>query len=250
MLPLFSFVLFSYRRRTMSRPWTYVTQREAQKIDEELFSDYQYSVDQLMELAGLGVASAVLKCYPRDDLPSRNVLVCCGPGNNGGDGLVAARHLKLFGYNSSVYYPKRSEKQLFKNLVVQCENFRIDFVNDLPENPDEINRNFDLVIDSLFGFGFKGDARPPFSAALDTLKRVKIPICSVDVPSGWDIEAGDEEGLKPDSLVSIASPKLCARSFRGRYHYLAARSIPPEIKSKYGLNLPQYPGSEQCVKLE
>ena len=89
-------LLLSYRRRTMSRYWTYVTQREAQKIDEELFSDYQYSVDQLMELAGLGVASVVLKCFPRDALPSRNVLVCCAPGNNGGDGLVAARHLKLF----------------------------------------------------------------------------------------------------------------------------------------------------------
>jgi len=62
-----------------------------------LFSDYGFSVDQLMELAGLSVATAIAKSYPSvkgDNSPT--VLVCCGPGNNGGDGLVAARHLKLF----------------------------------------------------------------------------------------------------------------------------------------------------------
>lgn len=63
----------------------------------ELFDQYGFSVDQLMELAGLSVATAIAKEYPNQ---SGKVLVCCGPGNNGGDGLVAARHLKLF-----VYYP-------------------------------------------------------------------------------------------------------------------------------------------------
>ena len=73
----------------------YLTQDEAQKIDQELFNEYSFSVDQLMELAGLSVAVALTKAYPRG--PSHpNVLVCSGPGNNGGDGLVAARHLKMF----------------------------------------------------------------------------------------------------------------------------------------------------------
>jgi NAD(P)H-hydrate epimerase len=74
----------------------YLTQQEAYDIDQELFHDHKYSIDQLMELAGLSVASAIAKCYPLDQLKPEGVLVCCGPGNNGGDGLVAARHLKLF----------------------------------------------------------------------------------------------------------------------------------------------------------
>jgi NAD(P)H-hydrate epimerase len=49
-----------------------------------------------MELAGLSVATAIAKTYPPLNNESTSVLVCCGPGNNGGDGLVAARHLKLF----------------------------------------------------------------------------------------------------------------------------------------------------------
>ena len=75
-------------RRTMK----YLTQEEAQNIDQELFNEYSFSVDQLMELAGLSVAVALAKTYPSQ----REVLVFCGPGNNGGDGLVAARHLKMF----------------------------------------------------------------------------------------------------------------------------------------------------------
>lgn len=80
---------------TVGTTMKYLSQEEAQNIDLELFNEYSFSVDQLMELAGLSVAVALTKAYPRgQDHP--NVLVCSGPGNNGGDGLVAARHLKLF----------------------------------------------------------------------------------------------------------------------------------------------------------
>lgn len=77
----------------------FFSQDEATKIDEELFNDYQFSVDQLMELAGLSVATAVAKSFPLSSFPVSpdvEVLVVVGPGNNGGDGLVCARHLKLF----------------------------------------------------------------------------------------------------------------------------------------------------------
>ena len=60
-----------------------------------------FSVDQLMELAGLSCATAVATEYPRDHCP--RVLVIAGPGNNGGDGLVAARHLCHFGYDVKVW---------------------------------------------------------------------------------------------------------------------------------------------------
>lgn len=67
---------------------------EAAALDPELFSDYKFSVDQLMELAGLACASAIARVYPVDRFQS--VLIACGSGNNGGDGFVCARHLSLF----------------------------------------------------------------------------------------------------------------------------------------------------------
>lgn len=77
------------------RGMKYLNQTEAQNIDQELFNEYAFSVDQLMELAGLSVAVALAKTYPKQE-GSVKILICSGPGNNGGDGLVAARHLKMF----------------------------------------------------------------------------------------------------------------------------------------------------------
>lgn len=63
-----------------------------------------FSLDQLMELAGLACAQTVAKVYSKDKYS--RVLVCCGPGNQGGDGFVAARHLGMFGYKPTIYMPK------------------------------------------------------------------------------------------------------------------------------------------------
>ena len=203
-----------------------------------------------MELAGLSVASAITKEYPAGPM-----LVICGPGNNGGDGLVAARHLKHFGYSPTVLYPKRGKADLFTNLVVQCGQLDIEFLPEIP-SAAEIDSNFQLVIDAVFGFSFKGwrggGKDTPFDAIVSTLHDVDIPIASVDIPTGWDVEKGppeDGRGVKPDMLISLTSPKLCAKQFTGAHHYLGGRFVPPQIIEKYNLNLPAYQGAEQCTKI-
>ncbi|XP_010213359.1 PREDICTED: NAD(P)H-hydrate epimerase-like, partial [Tinamus guttatus] len=109
-------------------------QAEAQAIDQELFNEYKFSVDQLMELAGLSCATAIAKAYPPDSFTTSRptVLVVCGPGNNGGDGLVCARHLKMFGYEPTVHYPKRPNKPLFEGLTTQCQKMGISFLAEFP----------------------------------------------------------------------------------------------------------------------
>jgi len=224
----------------------YLNQIEAQSIDQELFNEYKFSVDQLMELAGLSVATAVAKAYPVSS--SSKVLICCGPGNNGGDGLVAAKHLTMFGYSPSIIYPKRPNKELFNNLTTQCEKMDIKFLTEMPSSSD-VNGQFDVVVDAIFGFSFKGNVRAPFESLLEVLKDVQVPICAVDVPSGWDVENGNSAGLQPDSLVSLTAPKMCAKHFKGRFHYLGGRFVPNALAAKYGLNLPPYPGTDCCVLL-
>uniref|UniRef100_A0A0A1X2G8 NAD(P)H-hydrate epimerase n=1 Tax=Zeugodacus cucurbitae TaxID=28588 RepID=A0A0A1X2G8_ZEUCU len=108
-----------YTTRKYSATMKFLTQTEAIKIDEELFNEYKFSVDQLMELAGLSCAHAIAKCYPTECF--KRVLVCCGPGNNGGDGLVCARHLSLMKYEPTIYYPKKTAKPLYENLSHQCK---------------------------------------------------------------------------------------------------------------------------------
>lgn len=256
----------------------YLNQIEATNIDVELFTTYKYSVDQLMELAGLSCAHAIAKCYPILDR-SKRILVCCGPGNNGGDGLVAARHLAILGHCCDIYYPKRTDKELYQNLVVQCESFgeAIRVIENCP-SADAVTENgeYRLIVDALFGFSFRPPVRESFLPIMQILTDSTVPIAryaysffhiyiffqllmiyhsichSIDIPSGWDVENGpptEGKSISPELLVSLTAPKLCARHFTGKYHYLGGRFVPPTLQDKYKLNLIAYPGTETCVEI-
>jgi pyridoxal 5'-phosphate synthase / NAD(P)H-hydrate epimerase len=265
-----NFRYFSFQKRG---------QKAAQELDEDLMGPLGFSIDQLMELAGLSVASAVATEYSTSSFP--RVLILAGPGNNGGDGLVAARHLHHFGYTVSCCYPKRTDKQLYRNLVTQCTSLGIPFLDVEEVLAQPLSLQTDIVLDSLFGFSFKGTPRAPFDGLIKAMagninngggsvgycgsgdaggdnsktknegidNRKRPVIVAVDIPSGWDVEQGDvaQSGLSPDMLVSLTSPKNCARFFLGAYHYLGGRFVPPQIVEKYSLKLPAYPGVSQCV---
>lgn len=216
-------------------------------LDEELMGErWGFSSDQLMELAGLSCACAIEKTYPKTKFP--RIIFVAGPGNNGGDGLVAARHLYHFGYNVSVYYPKRP-KGLSK-LVKQLESIPVEILERMP-SVEEMDAKWDVLGDSIFGFSFAGDVRPPFDSILDDIRKIKIPIVSIDIPSGWDVNEGNTsgKGLLPHSLISLTAPKLCAKFYTGDLHWLGGRFVPKEAVEAYKLVLPDYPSSEQCVLL-
>ena len=82
-------------------------------------------------------------------------------------------------------------------------------------------------MDAIFGFSFSGPIRAPFDEALPLLINSKLPIISVDIPSGWDVEKGDDQntGFVPDVLVSLTAPKEGVRGFKGR-HFLGGRFVP------------------------
>lgn len=151
----------------------YLNQTEAINVDVELFNEYKFSVDQLMELAGLSCAHAIGKCFPAES--HRRVLVCCGPGNNGGDGLVCARHLALMGYKPTIYYPKPTPKPLYENLAYQCQRMDICSITDCP-SVQSAAESYDLIVDALFGFSFKPPVRPDFVPVVELLQQTKLPI--------------------------------------------------------------------------
>lgn len=231
----------------------------AGQLDQELMSTGAFSIDQLMELAGLSVAQVVSKQYPRKEGKDR-VLMLVGPGNNGGDGLVASRHLKLWGYDPVLYYPKKSTKnELYKRLLTQLHDLDIAEVESFDEIKDLVlGANPVLVIvDALFGFSFKPPIRAPFDEVVNYLSQNhgKIaPIVSVDIPSGWDVDEGPvSTDIRATVLVSLTAPKPCASHFvdEGGIHYLGGRFINPKIAKKYGIEdiVDKYQGSDLIVKL-
>jgi NAD(P)H-hydrate epimerase len=216
----------------------YLNAVDAAALDAELMSEPGFSLEQLMELAGLAVAEAVYEVVPSESAESKpRILLICGPGNNGGDGLVAARHLVFFGFDCVVLYPKRSSKKHFVNLVKQCEDVGITFVDEFPPEG-----NFDAIVDAIFGFSFKGAPREPFKTALEKMQDIQtsrnIPVISVDVPSGWNVDEGDvaETGFLPQVLVSLTTPKESSRGFTGR-HFVGGRFLPPKLAEKYDVKV-------------
>ncbi|CUM62519.1 uncharacterized protein PRCAT00000070001 [Priceomyces carsonii] len=238
--------------------------KAASLLDQELMSTGGFSIDQLMELAGLSVAQAIYREYPPKEVANNKVLFLIGPGNNGGDGLVAARHLKLWGYYEPIlYYPKRSTKnQLYKNLLTQLRDLEIQEINDFDSLKDLLipskgANQTKLIVDALFGFSFKPPLRPPFDSLISFISENHDdipPIVSVDIPSGWDVDEGPVAAdIKSTMLISLTAPKPCARFFdkEKKTHYLGGRFINQKIAKKYDIEdlIKSYKGDDLITKL-
>lgn len=221
--------------------------KNAAELDKELMSSGAFSIDQLMELAGLSVSQAVYKLHPLSK--GKRILVACGPGNNGGDGLVAARHLHHYGYEPTIYFPKQSKNELYARLRKQLQDLSVPFTNDF----DAALGASDLVVDAIFGFSFSGEVREPFPRVIEALRDTKVPVLAVDAPSSWDIESGPPshgpgKGFMPGALISLTAPKPLVRHFTGR-HFLGGRFLSASVAEKYGLDIPPYQGIDQVVEV-
>lgn len=230
-----------------------LTPKAAAALDEELMSTGSFTIDQLMELAGLAVA----QCQHRLSPPSRTrrLLIACGPGNNGGDGLVAARHLALFGYAPTVFQPKPGRAEIQTRLRAQLRALGVRFApvaDGHGDFPAELARA-DAVIDAVFGFSFAGEVREPFGAVVRALAETPLPVLAVDAPSGWNVETGPPADgpatdYAPRALISLTAPKPLVRWFKGR-HFVGGRFVGREVAEKHGFDVPPYEGDDQVVEV-
>ena len=187
--------------RTNANNLVFINSQIAKDIDVSLMSVPGFSIDQLMELAGYSVAASVhdfsVRVLGKGEKDDIKVLILAGPGNNGGDGLVAARHLKHFGYSPTIVYAKKSNGTLFTNLVKQCNDLDIPVLTELPAVSYSITEtessakqrcphfgDYDIIVDALFGFSFHGPPKEPFATMISKMATTKTPVLSVDIPSG------------------------------------------------------------------
>ncbi len=191
---------------------------------------------QLMENAGRSIAIEVEKRVQG----GASIVVYVGPGGNGGDGLVAARHLAYSGYEVEVILVSkpsdiRSSETMHMYKVVESMDLSIKLHHGLREPSTS---KPDVVIDALLGVGLKGKPRPPFSDAIDLVNSLPGLKVAVDVPSGLDSDTGDVPGeaVRADITVTFHKPKPGLLKRRDLAGEIITHSIgvPPEAEIYVG----------------
>lgn len=165
---------------------------------------------QLMEIAGLQVARAVWRRL--DHRPGR-VFVVAGRGNNGGDGLVAARLLDSWGCEVRCAVVATDQGRLGETVVHQLRALTALGVDvEVGAHPDRIReqaRAGDISVDALLGTGLRGRPRVADAAAIEALCE-GAPVVAVDVPSGLDASSGEAEGacVTASMTVTLTAMKM------------------------------------------
>ena len=161
---------------------------------------YEGPTLELMERAGAATAGALAARYP----DARRVSIWCGPGANGGDGLVVAR--LLHGAGRDVEARLLADESRFKGDA--AENLRraretgVAFTAE--PGPAEV------VVDALFGTGFGGTPRRSAAEAIEAINAAGAAVVSVDVPSGVDASTGEVSGaaVRADATVTLHARKV------------------------------------------
>ena len=178
--------------------------------------------DVLMENAGLAVAEEVRKLC--GNVAGSPILVLVGPGNNGGDGLVAARHLDDWGAQATVYLCSRNTEG--------DDNFSLIVERDIPvaraEDDeglsvlDDALSSAEVVVDALFGTGRLRSLEGAVKSVLDLVSMVRasrpqLTVVAVDLPSGLDADTGaaDPACLSADATITLGCPKVGLFGFPG-----------------------------------
>jgi NAD(P)H-hydrate epimerase len=159
---------------------------------------------ELMEAAGEGVAEAA-----RDIAGAGPARVVCGKGNNGGDGLVASRHLADTGYEVEVLllWPAG---ELSPDASSNLERFAGSIRELEPAEVAGALEGSGVVVDAIFGTGFEGAPRAPADAAIEAINGCGAPVVAADIASGVDASSGETVGaaVEADVTVSFHAAKL------------------------------------------
>jgi NAD(P)H-hydrate epimerase len=138
------------------------------------------------------------------------VLILCGGGNNGGDGLAVARHLHNRGAQVSIALttqPEEYKGDAQTNFNI-CREMRLPIA---PTDPDSIrNSKAKLVVDAIFGTGLNRPPRDPFPQIVDAVKHSRIPVLAIDLPSGLDCDSGEPLGacIQATHTITFVAEKV------------------------------------------
>jgi NAD(P)H-hydrate epimerase len=218
-----------------------VTTEQMAEVDRLAVEEFDLLLIQMMENAGIGLAELVLRRFE-----PQTVAVLCGPGGNGGGGLVAARHLANRGVGVAVTLGEDRLGDVTRHQRSILERMHVPIGTE-PAAAD-------LVLDALIGYSLRGDPRGRAAELIRWANEQRAPVCSLDVPSGLDATTGviGEPCIRATTTLTLALPKTglgIAPAVVGEL-YLADISIPSALYSAMGIHVGPIFGSGSIVRLE
>ena len=178
------------------------TAKQMQYMDQRAIEKLSIPGLLLMENAGRSVADFVENQYLHSALKSK-ITICCGKGNNGGDGYVIARQLRNRGYQVFIIMagPCHSEDAAF-NQVLWMEHFGQSILHS-HSSVKEILEQSDLIIDAIFGTGLVRTIEGGYKEWIQQMNQAPAPILAVDLPSGIHADSGNVLGVAVEAQDTL-----------------------------------------------
>jgi NAD(P)H-hydrate epimerase len=175
-----------------------ITRQQAREVDRRAVEQYGMTGLVLMENAGRGTADVLCRLATSGSGgPLGRVAVCCGKGNNAGDGFVIARHLDLRAVDVRVGLwadPAELTGDAGANFnILRQSGVPIEVFGERHDATRLAQQlaGVDWIVDALLGTGARGEPRPPLDAVIDQLNSAAASRLAVDLPSGLDCDTGD-----------------------------------------------------------
>jgi len=173
-----------------------LSRAEVRELDRKAIEEYGVPGVVLMENAGRGAAEILLRLGVHD-----LVVVCCGKGNNGGDGFVMARHLDNAGVAVGVLLfcapQDLTGDAAINERIVARSGLALRSIPEADLDIEKLRQGLskaEWVVDALFGTGLSGPVRPPLDRVIAAINECPARVLAVDIPSGLDCDTGEPLG--------------------------------------------------------
>ena len=227
-----------------------LTTEQMVEVDRLMIEEYGILLIQMMENAGRHLAEQACRMVG-GELPGRRIAIVCGRGNNGGGGMVAARHLHNRGALVSAHLVVDPDG--LKEIPAHQWNILQNMGLTQADDPDL--GQVDLILDAIIGYGLTGNPRGEVANWIRGINCGNRPVLALDAPSGLDTTTGlaGDPCVQATATLTLALPKAGlmnqgARSVVGDL-FLADISVPPALYGRLGIEIGPLFAGDPIIKV-